>query len=97
MGWASVLGHYNGATTLAMYTDGQTEEGRPGKPACRVGALSHVKDPVLMPQRSPTSQCTFLTLWAWDIKVAVFVGIAGSFLPESADAAVQGVVVRSRL
>lgn len=43
-----------------------------------------VKGPVLVPQRSQTSGCTFLTLWAWDIKVAMLVGIGGSFLPEAA-------------
>ena len=71
--------------------DRQRKAAQESLPAERVPR--HVKGPVLMPQRSPTSQCTFLTLWAWDIKVAVFVGIAGSFLPEAADVAVKALRV----
>lgn len=56
-----------------------------------------VKGPVLMPQRSQTPECAFLTLWAWNIKVAVLVGIGGSFLPEAADVALKEVVVGSSL
>lgn len=48
------------AATLGMYTDGQTEEGaQEGLPAEWV--------PCPDAQRSLTSQCTFLTPWAWDI------------------------------
>lgn len=56
-----------------------------------------VKGPVLMPRRSQISECAFLTLCAWDIQATTLVGIAGSFLPETADAALKRVVVGSRL
>lgn len=96
MGWASVLDHYNGVATLGMHTDGQTEEGHSRKlPAEWVPR--QVKGPVLMPQRSQASEWAFLTLWAWNIKVAVLVGIGGSFLAEAADVALKEVVVGSSL
>lgn len=37
------------------------------------------------------------TRWAWDIEVTELVGIAGSFVPETAEATLKQVVVGSRL
>lgn len=39
--------------------------------------------PVLVPQRSETSECVLLTLWAWGMEVAMLVELQAHASPEA--------------
>lgn len=78
-------GHIRNAHRWADRGRPLTQESLPAE-----GVPRQVKGPVLMPQRSPASECAFLTLWAWGMEVAMLVGTAGSFLPEAAAVALRG-------